>query len=359
MSPPKTLCLIAARNLGDITIVSTYFRQLVEQGLADRYVVWTRPATAFLFDGLPNCKLVRSDFPVGTGRGPMHKAFIDMLRGARLVWRERPDCSLDYVGDFRERQFARLAGVCRQLHIGWAPEHAHSRIIRNPLGPGAPLYVVPSDVPNVYAAYQAFNDRLLALRGLSSPGSAAVPSAVRASAEPLAVGLHPFASQDCRKWPFISWTTLVEALLRAGIAPTAFGAPSDLPALQAMFGRFGDQVRLVTGSIPEFAQELGRLDLMVGLDSFSVHMAERLGVDSIFINGANDPTLFSPPRAAVLQSSGGCAAWPCYNKPTCVGMVNEYACIRSVSVNDVYSAITERLLSRRGIKLPLLHQEAA
>jgi heptosyltransferase-3 len=106
---------------------------------------------------------------------------------------------------------------------------------------------------------------------------------------------------------------------------------------------FGNRVRISTGSIPEFARELARLDLLVGLDSFSVHMAENVGTPSVMIVGPNDPALFAPPHAAVLSSSGGCAAWPCYNRPSCIGTAGEYVCIRSIPVEQVQAAVAGRL----------------
>lgn len=349
---PKTLCFVAARNIGDITIMSKYFRQLVAHGVADRYVVWTRPSVAFLFEGIPDCTVVCSNFPVGTNRAFGWSAAVEFMRAALRVRRHHPTFVLDYVGDFRERLFSRLAGGRRLLHIGWAQGHAYGQIIRNPFGDGHPAFIVQPDIPNVYAAYQAFTDWLISTYGRKRPVSASDQVARRSDAA--SVGLHPFASQDCRKWPQSSWTTLAAALLEANLEVVAFGAPAERGVLETMFGEFGDRVRIVTDSIPQFMHELSKLQLMVGLDSFSIHMAERVGTDSVFINGANDPTLFSPPHALVLRSSGGCQAWPCYNRPSCVGSTAEYVCIRSINVERVCEAVADKLLAVSGTDYPSL-----
>jgi heptosyltransferase-3 len=166
------------------------------------------------------------------------------------------------------------------------------------------------------------------------------------------IGVHPFASQDCRKWPAASWIDLVTQLLDAGLEVTAFGSGIDRPALDEMFGIFGNRVRIVTTGIPDFARELAGLDLLVGLDSFSVHMAENVGTPSVMLNGANNPVLYAPPHAKVMSSSGGCAAWPCYNKPTCIGGPAEYVCIRSIAVQRVRDAVLATSFDAREADAP-------
>lgn len=338
----KTLCLISGRNLGDITISSIYFRQLVESNCADHYLVWTRPSTSFLFEDLYNCKIITSDFPVGTTRGKLFFSIFSMIKAAILVRREKVTWSIDYVGDFRERIFARLAGSSRHFFIGWAPNHAHNQIIRNPFGVGLALTLTPVNVPNVYDAYQQFNNRLLNLSGISN----ILPTPVNVlpiKSHPITIGLHPFASQVCREWPASSWAFLAKKLLEAGLKVIAFGAPGQYSSLEIIFAGISDRIKFITKPLPDFARELKQVDILVGLDSFSVHMAEKLGVNSVFINGSNDPMLFSPPHSVVVKSSGQCIAWPCYNKPKCIGTKYEYVCIRSIEAKDVYNIIIGKL----------------
>lgn len=67
LQPERLACLIASRNLGDIVICSGLLRELAAAGYAKRYLVWTRPNIACLFEDIPNCDIVCSPFPVGTG----------------------------------------------------------------------------------------------------------------------------------------------------------------------------------------------------------------------------------------------------------------------------------------------------
>jgi len=337
----ESACLIVARNLGDAVIQSLFFRDLIARGFAKRYVVWTRPQVAFLYEGLPECEVVTSQFPVGTSKQFDRHTAPEFLRAAARLRRMRLAVTIDLIGDFRERLFARFAGAREHLHIGWAPGHPFARLIRNPFGTGLPTWTVPSNHQNVYAAHTELLDALVAPPPRDTATS--VRAGPAAPPRPARIGVHPFASQDCRKWPAGDWTRLVGQLLDNGAEVTAFGADSDQPALEIMFAAFGVRVRIVTVSIPAFAQELSRLHLLVGLDSFSVHMAEKVGIASVMLNGASNPVLFSPPHAQVLSSSGGCAAWPCYNKPICVGGAAQYVCIRSIGIDSVCQAVERAL----------------
>jgi heptosyltransferase-3 len=80
---------------------------------------------------------------------------------------------------------------------------------------------------------------------------------------------------------------------------------------------------------------------MIGLDSFSVHMAHRQGIRSVMLNAGNPPALWAIPAAGgtTLASSGGCPHYPCFNVPKCVGTSYQYACVRSLSVDQVLDSI--------------------
>jgi heptosyltransferase-3 len=353
MSQRTVLCFIAARNFGDIALSASAFRELAGRGFAEDIIVWTRAPMGFLFEGIPNCTVVYSSFPVGTFNKRSVREILGFLREAMEVRRMRPTISLDMVGDFRERLFARLICSRQHLHIGWSPDHPYQGIIRNPFGHGHPSLVVGPETPNVYAGYARFVDALLRAAGLSdSPGPQLV---ARERSGPVTVGLHPSASQECKVWPAADWVLLTQQLLAYGIDLVAFGAESERSSLESMFAPFGAQVRISTGSIPEFAQELAQLDVLVGLDSFSVHMAENVGTPSVMLVGPNDPVLFAPPRATVISSSGGCAAWPCFNRPTCQGTAGEYVCIRSITFERVRDAVLEKLVQVRGSGWRVVH----
>jgi heptosyltransferase-3 len=151
--------------------------------------------------------------------------------------------------------------------------------------------------------------------------------------------LHPFASQDCKLWPDAQWREHAEQLQNEGAEVIAYGAPLDRPRLQEIFHGLPQPLALVTGALKSFADDVAKLDLMIGLDSFSVHVAARQGVRSVMINACNHPTLWQAPGSVSVSRSGGCSAYPCMNVPVCERGPNRYACIRAVSVEDIRTAV--------------------
>lgn len=336
-SPHESACLICARNLGDAVIQSMFFRQLVVRGFAKHYYVWTRPQVAFLFADIPGCEVIGSQFPVGTSKQFDRAGIAGFLKGVVRLRRIRPSVTLDLIGDVRERMFAWLAGSREHLHIGWAPGHPFASIIRNPFGIGRPACVVPVERANVYQAHRDFLDALT----VAVPQIPASPHDLPVSSTLRRIGLHPFASQDCKLWPDAQWRELAEVLQREGAEVVAYGAPSDRSRLEEIFGGLSQPPPLITGSLRSFADEVAKLDLMIGLDSFSVHMAERQGVRSVMLNACNHPTLWQPPRGVSVSKSGGCAVHPCMNVPVCESGSSPHVCIRSVSLDDVREAVKQ------------------
>jgi heptosyltransferase-3 len=337
-SPERLACFIAGRNLGDIVVQSEFVRNLVARGYAKKFLIWTRPQLAFLFEDIQDCEVICTQFPVGTAKQFGVVAAVNFLRAIVAIRRLRPSVSLDLTGDFRERLFARSAGSPRHIHIGWAPGHPHARLVRNPFGSGRPLVEVPVEIPNVYASQRYMLDFLVPQEGNSNQ-SLDKPTEVNPANRCLRVGLHPFASQACKLWPLENWLKLSHDLLSRGASVTVFGAPSERSLLVSSFSSLGPRLNLVTVGLPDFARAITKLDVLVGLDSFSVHMAHRQGVRSITINAGTPAQLSAVPTGQTLGSSGGCKRYPCYNISRCEGTSYEYACVKSVSPAQVINAI--------------------
>jgi heptosyltransferase-3 len=107
-----------------------------------------------------------------------------------------------------------------------------------------------------------------------------------------------------------------------------------------MFAPFGAAVSFFASSLENFADEVANFDIIVGLDSFSVHMAHRQGVPSVTINAGTPASLWAVPSGVTLGTSGGCAYFPCYNVPQCQHTPYEFACVKSTSPKQVIDAIT-------------------
>jgi heptosyltransferase III len=331
---PRLVCLISARNLGDAVGHANVLLDLARNAFSPRFLVWTKPEAKFLFAHIPNCDVVTSPFPIGTGKRFRLSDVFRLLASAAEVRRRRPDLTLDVVGDQRERWLARIAGSSRHVHIGWAKDHPFRRLIRNPFGPGRPVVTIPAEEPNVYEAHRLFVQALCIDQGhLGSQERSRRPG-------PLRIGLHPFASQECKFWPNTRWQELVCELHSQGHTLFAFCAPAELEQLKRNLGLHQDKLALVARSLGDFDSEVSGLDLMIGLDSFAVHLAHRHGVRTIMLNAGNPSSLWKAPRGRVLGDGGGCVHFPCYNVPRCTREAR-FVCVRSITVAQVLDAVEE------------------
>lgn len=330
----KLVCFIVARNLGDAVIQSAFLRKLASTGYAEGYIAWVRPQVAFLFKDIQNCQIVCSQFPVGTTKDFGLKNFWKFLNAAWFIRRLRPSMSMDLIGDFRERFFANLLGTPRHLYISWASGHPFNDIIRNPFGRGRPEFEIPANCPNIYHAFG------LMLAFLSKGKSASILSDTKScNSKLMKIGMHPFASQQCRLWPDDNWLAVATTLLEAGHELTLFGAAAERSDLERIFAPLLPRVSIFTRSLAEFTDKVAELDLFVGLDSFGVHMAQRQGVNTILINAGSNPAVWPPPSSNLLAKSGDCKYYPCNNVSKCEGTEYEFACIRSITPDDVLRTI--------------------
>jgi heptosyltransferase-3 len=331
MTDPEPLaCLIAGRNLGDIVMWSGLLRELSAAGYARRYVVWTRPKMACLFEDVADCDIVCSSFPVGTGHRFGSREIIGMLRAAaELRWR-KPSVVIDFVGDFRERLLARLIGG-RHRHIGWEAGHRYNHMIRNPIGAGHPFITVPARVPNIYDGYRLMLEALI---------GRPLPAGPPAQRRPIhRIGLHPFASQPSKLWPAEHWQLLARELLGRGFELWAFSSPEEHPALARVLAGLTDQIVLRSTDIHQYCLDVSQLDLVIGLDSLCMHTAHRFGVPSLTINAGNPPDLYAVPSGQTLAASGGCRHYPCFNIAPCRGSAYENACVKAILPQRVLDAV--------------------
>jgi heptosyltransferase-3 len=333
-------CLIAGRNLGDIVMWSGLIRQLIAAGYAERYMVWTRPKMVCMFQDLPQCEVLCSAFPMGTGMRFGARELLGMLDTAALIRSCAPSVVLDFVGDFRERFLARLVGG-RHLHIGWGRGHAQRRMIRNPLGSGRPLVTVPASVPNIYSGYHLM---LEALTGRPIPPATARGARRRVRR----IGLHPFASQPSKLWPKERWRELAQALSHQGFELWGFSSPEEGPELEVLFRDL--PVTPLATDIRQYCLDIQQLDLVIGLDSLSMHMAQRYGVPCITINAGNPPELYAVPDGQTLADSGGCPRHPCYNTAPCRGTPGEHACVRAIGTQQVLAAVEATVRARAWVR---------
>lgn len=335
-----TLCLLSARNLGDAVLHASFLRRLQRAGRAERWVVWTFTQASFLFEGLPRTEIVCSDFPMGaTARSFLKKggwrSFFAAVRRIRSIM---PDETVDLVGDLRERLALQLIGAVNLHSPEWEAGHPFRHHIRAlPFRADRPLRM-PVSLLNVYDAQTRMLHMLAPAAELADDPS---PRASLREGRSLSIGLHPSASAPFKLWPAERWPALVTLLCEKlpGSRFTLFGAPNERPALEALAARLDAPKEISTGSLREFKARLADVDVLFGLDSFSVHLAHSEGVPSVVLTGSNDPRIFTPPSGSAVTRSGRCPAQPCNGKPSCLGTTHQYSCMIDITPEDAVRAL--------------------
>jgi heptosyltransferase-3 len=342
--------LITARNLGDSVIAVSFLRHALDDMPNVVWNVLCRPQVSFLFAHLDNVdSITTAHFPMGTAKQFGLRALIGLGRSLLRLRRLEFVFSADLVGDVREVMLGRFITHGRHYSPGWPPGHPFIRMHYLPFGfLRGRLIGIRAGVVNVYEAYALFSKGIAAKY---SAGQAAEESGwlheerrqqsttntSKLRTRPPIVGIHPLASQVCKLWKRENWRELIHAMLQRGYQVFLFGAPNERTQLEALHGEMLDAAAVVTQGMPEFFFRVRELDLLIGLDSFSIHAAHLCGVPAIMINGSNDPLLFCPPNVAILSVVADCGAQPCLNVPRCVGSSYEYICTRGVSVAQVLS----------------------
>lgn len=339
MPSHDTVCFISARNLGDAVLHADFLKQLMRGSYARRLVVWTFPQAAFLFDSLSNCEIVISNFPIGTtARNFIRGGFNGFVSASRYIKSLKPDLTLDIVGDFRERLALRLLNAPIRLSPEWETGHPFRRHNRMPPYRPGQLLSIPASEPNIYDAHRRMLRALVpGLRAETDPSQTIRIRGGRT----YRIGLHPFASAAFKLWPQSNWIQLIELLSQhlPGSSFILFGAPADRPTLETLGSSVHAPHILVTGPLPEFREHVASIDLLVGLDSFSVHMAHSSGIPSVMLVGANDPRIFAPPSTRTVFSTGSCNFQPCGGRPKCIRTTFEYACMSRIAPFTVLSTI--------------------
>ena len=350
----RKVLLIQARNLGD-AVISTGLVETVARNLpGSRIDVVTRPEIAQIFTANP---LVQQVF---TGRFPMGSlhdfGLKEAMRLSGMAWRLRREKYTDVVnieGDFREEAFGALVTRGRNWTPAWSPGHPCSKVIRQSVIPLANAPVpIPLTSPNVHDATAILGEAVTGAEGRKPALYTRSKTRVTWAAESRAIGIHPMASQPWRRWEFEKWTAVAGLLIERGFDVSIFGSPAEAEELKKHFGHLdAAKLSIVTGSLPDYFAAVAKMRVLLCPDSFASHVAYALGVPTILLNGANDAEAWAPPGTTVLAKGPELTCYPCYNRPTCTGGADEYACVRRITEDEVLASIREVLRSSGGPQL--------
>ena len=275
--------------------------------------------------------------------GAMWSAFQAM----RLVRRRKYDYCINVIGDFRENLIGKLAGAKWNVAPVWERGH----IFKNKMTDTNASWLanrgikIPSFNSNYYDSLEHFAHQL-GLQGLEWRGesrSSEGPNVVRS------IGLHPGASHASRRWPNDKWRLLARELNARGYKVKVLGSPFERDGLLATFREeiASGELEVSTEDMPGLLSSLSKVDLLVGMDSFSVHAAHALNIPTIVLNGSSDPSIMTPPGGAAVSAGHLCKQFPCYYDYPCVGTEGEYVCVRGIEVEAVLKAFDSTIKNNR------------
>lgn len=337
--------MLQCRGFGD-AIIATHLINAMGQSWEGVCVdVWASPELVPLFEGHP---FVNQCYVQGVPLIRRYKfSFPSVLGTLGRLFRlraKRYDLCINLVGDVRENLLTWLVRAKSSWSIEWQEGHPFNQLVH----PGLSSLIghiecIPATERNVYVVYKRLAAKLGCIEawGVRTHKNVNIARQVELGKPGCRIGIHPLAGVVSKEWPIRRWNELVKRLLERGCEVAIFGAPRERPALTKAFSAWSKdgRVSIETRSLRGFLEALKDLTAFVGLDSFGIHAAYSVGVPSVLLNGANAPDVWAPPGTYVLGEGQGCEHYPCYNRPKCEGMPNEFVCIRGVSVENVMGGL--------------------
>jgi heptosyltransferase III len=342
MTEQRRILILQAHNLGD-AVISTALVETIARGLPTAQIdVLTRPEIGQIFAHNPSVNCVFTGrFPMGSVHdfGPRQMLALPRLMG-RLRRRGYTDV-VNLAGDFREEFLGKLVSRRDNWSPAWSADHPCSKVIRRSAIRIAnrPIFI-PANKPNIYDAASIMGTAVSGAAGQKSALYTAAKERIAWSPLENTVGIHPMASQPWRRWEIEKWQSLARLLVKREMDVHVFGAPSEAEELNEYFGILDkSRIKIVIGGLSNYFAAVSQVRVLLCHDSFASHVACALGVPTILLNGANDAAAWAPPGAVVLAAGPGLTCYPCYNRPTCFGSSEEYACIRHIAIDSVIEAV--------------------
>lgn len=177
------------------------------------------------------------------------------------------------------------------------------------------------------------------------PEDRAAAAVLLASAEPPFIGLHPAARDLTRRWALDRFAAVGTALWRRHGRGTVvvLGEPEERATAETVARAIDAPCLNLAGrtSLCTLGGVLERLAVLVTNDTGPAHIAYALGVPTITIFGAGDPTRYRPPQRgpyAALVHAVPCR--PCGLATCPIG----YPCLEQVTVEEVIAVAARVML---------------
>lgn len=341
LPPGSKVCIISARRYGD-AIIHASIAHLASQSRPDlEWIIWTKPEFIPLFQLMGFSQIVTSEFPIAGGAANFVKSFgFGCLKAIIQIRKLKLNASIDFIGDTREAFLGALISGASHHSPSWHPSHWMYSLIWKIKIPNVIYLNISKTQDHVYGVITQLLENLI---GIIPPVSYQL-APIR---KPITMAIHPFSSQEFKSWPKENWQKICSLLNQKSITPLVLCSLQEKAKADELFA--SDQLKMsitATYSIEELIIKLKSIDLLIGVDSFLVHLAAVLGKRTVVINAGNLPIWWQAPNSISLAQSGDCSYYPCANNPRCLGSAHESQCIKSITPNQVMNAIEKALSSQ-------------
>lgn len=329
------VCVISARRYGDAIIHANFLRAAANVRPDIRWIIWTKPEFTPLFELMGFNNVVTSEFPIAGGTP---KAFRECgLSLIKAIYRLRKislNASIDFIGDSREALLGCLITGSKHRSPRWSTTHWMHKLIWSHKIPFIDYTEIDNSKDRIYKIISGLLSQFIGQ-------DVNLKTSLAPISNPPVVAFQIFPSASFREWPMENWALLANMLNLIGITPIIFCANVEKNRAEKLFKSNKTLAIRACSSIQELSSEIEKCDLVVGLDSFLIHLASAMGKRTISLVAGHLPHWWSPDGNIALGQSGGCSAYPCANQPTCLGKSTESECIKSISPSQVMHAIIE------------------
>lgn len=339
--PPHSslICVISARRYGDAIIIASLIKNalLIRPDL--QWVIWTKPEFSPLFKAMGIKNVITSEFPIAGGTSKLiRNGFFSMIKAIYALHKLSVDVSIDFIGDSREATLGALIAGKKHYSPLWHQNHWMKSLIWTFKIPLVRYVQMPADLCDVYQ----FQPYLLSTL-LGKQFSFTKINTI--SHQPPKIAFHPFPSAKFRYWPLENWRKLSQYCIDKGITPTILCSNNDMLEARSAFKNCLKPPDIkACASLEYLMEEIKKIDLLVGVDSFLIHLAAALGKKTISITAGHLPQWWNPPGGIAIGQSGGCNFYPCANQPSCINTSTESVCIKSIAVDQVVNMMESSIL---------------
>lgn len=178
---------------------------------------------------------------------------------------------------------------------------------------GVPSVLVVPGRPPVGQAMHVVTYLTQTLRGmfptLPTPMIQASPFAAQPTYRENRVAIHPGSGGRTKCWPVERFAAIISALWKRRLPVLLLAGPADTESLALLLGKFTPPPGLlnvvVNAPLVEVAERLQGCAAYLGNDAGITHLAALLGLPTVVLFGASDPTLWRPvgPHVYVMHEA--------------------------------------------------------